>query len=311
MQPIRFAFAAIAVTLATTAAAVPTSSTYDFSTPTANSHTPVNTSAGWNATSGTNWGNSLTFTSTGIAIPVTVTAWASTGGVGGFDGTIQSAALTRYGSNELAITSRSALTTSGTSVGTSVAATSAGATTNGAMNAELLNWIPNSAANSNQHAIDNAGGYESLMFSFTSAVTLKDVSIGFPSTGSSIDSDATVLVYNGVGDPTAGLSTRTYAQLLQNGWQVAGNLLDIASPTNNGKEALPISSSGLSSKYWMVGAYMAVGSNSMANLNDGHDYVKVSGLTAIRAVPEPDSMALLGIASITLLVRRRKGARPA
>ena len=308
MQPIRFAFAAIALTLATTAVAVPTASTYSFSTPTANSHTPVNTSAGWNATSGTNWGNSMTFTSTGIAIPVTVTAWASTGGVGGFNGTIQSAALTRYGTDELAITSRSSVTTGGTSTGTSGAATSAGATTNAAMNAELLNWVPNSAANSNQHAVDNAGGYESLMFSFTSAVTLKDVSIGFPGTGSAVDSDATVLVYTGSGDPTASLSTRTYAQLLQNGWQLAGNLLDIASPTNNGKEALPISSSGLSSKYWMVGAYMAVGGNSAANLNDGRDYVKVSGLTAVRAVPEPDSLALLGIASITLLARRR-GAR--
>jgi hypothetical protein len=150
--------------------------------------------------------------------------------------------------------------------------------------------------------MDNIGGYEALEFAFGSAVTLSNVSIGFPS-GATPDSDATVLVYTGTGTPTlggTGTSARTFADLLNNGWQIAGNLSDLG---NGGSGAL---SSTVSSKYWMVGAYMAIGGNSTASL--GNDAIKLTSIT-VKSVPEPGSLALVGIAGAALLARRRRSKR--
>ncbi len=298
MKPIHLAFGAIALGLALSASAV-TSSSYGFNTKTGGTSAWNATSAGANPTSGTNYGNSLTYTSTGIAIPVAVTAWATTGNGGGYGGTFETAflnnAYSTNGKTELAITSRSAVNAAGTSTGA---------------NAELVNWAPNS--NANEHAIDNSGAYEDLLFSFQSAVTLTDVSVGFPSSTSSVDSDATILVYTGSGDPGAGtagagnLSTRTLAQLLANGWKVAANPLDIAKQPG-GHEAV---STTYASKYWLVGAYESLNTGS-TNLTDGKDYIKVNGLTAVRAVPEPSSLALLGIAGGALFANRRRRQRKA
>ena len=53
---------------------------------------------------------------------------------------------------------------------------------------------------------------------------------------------------------------------------------------------------------------MAIGSNSMASLNDGPDYLKISNLTVTQraSVPEPSMLALIGIAAVALVTRRRK-----
>lgn len=286
MNSIRLALGLLAVCLAMPAAAglTPTPTSFSFGTQASVVGTNAwsNSSATkYNPTDGTNYGNMRTFMSLGVSpVPVGVTAWGSTGGVGGFDGTLQSAYVARYGpgSNELAVTSRPV---SG--------------------NAEL-NARHNPA--SPQHAMDNNGAYESLLFSFQSSVTLDTVSIGYPSSGSGLDSDATVLVYTGSGDPTPNLSVRTYADLLTNGWQIAGNLFNMSTSS---PKTVPTTST---SKYWMVGAFMNIGGNKMITHDNTFDYIKINGITVTPrlAVPEPDSLALLAIASLGLLYRRRKGA---
>lgn len=286
MNSIRLALGAVAVCLAMPAAAVPVPPPTTFNFMSESAHTGADT---WNNTSatfynpvnGTNYGNTRSFMGAGgLLTPVNVSAWGSTGGVGGFGGTLQTGYVGVYGSNDLGVTSRPI-----------------------AGNAELdssHNPLPP------QHAIDNNGGYESLLFSFQSAVTLSSVSIGYPSAGSGLDSDATVLVYTGSGDPTPNLNVRTYADLLTHGWQVASNLFNLTPGTPG------TLSSTASSKYWMVGAFMNLGGNSQIGGNDTTiDYLKVNGLSIKQglSIPEPDSLALLGIASLGLLIRRRKGPR--
>lgn len=297
MKVIHCVLGMLALAATATASAVPT--TYGFNTAAGGGSTWVSTFGGANASSGTNYGNALTYNAlSGPADKVTITAWGSTGNGGGVTGTIQSAFLNNAystgGKKELAITSRS---TTGTTAATNGDSTGA--------NNELTDWAPNTS--SNQHAIDNVGAYEALMFSFESAVRLSDVSIGFPSSGSTLDSDATVLVYTGSGAPPS-FSARTMADLVgSDGWAIAGNLLDLKT-TGTGSLSPLIQSS----KYWMVGAYMNIGSNATSNFtgkDTNPDFIKVNGFTAIRAVPEPGSVALFGVAAVALLVARRRKVR--
>jgi len=229
--------------------------------------------AGCAAAGGTNYGNSYTWnTGTGGTGPsVTATAWGSQsyGGTTA-ESAIQKAWIGNYDPNGLGITSQS-----------------------GTGNAELTAaHQPDASSPQYQHAIDNVGSYESMLFSFGSAVALNSVSIGFKGT----DADATVFVYAGAGDPAAALAGQTYAQLLgaynstthTGGWVLAGNILDMSVGANSFTNTSAVSSS----KYWMVGAYAAVGGNTSGNV--GNDAFKISGLgastvTTGQAVPEPDS----------------------
>lgn len=301
MKPVRFALGATAFALATSAFAVPQTGTYTFASPTGTTGTSswLATPNGYNATSGSDYGNSITFGSSGFSIPVTATAWASTGGVGGYGGTLQSGYVSRYSNNgsmlnELAITSRP-----GAGNTSELVYNSYGTAT------------PNSASGAPQHAIDNLGAYESMLFSFGSAVALNKISVGFPSRTSALDSDATVLVYTGSGDPTGSLSTHTYSNLLSSGWIIAGNLSNLAASGSG--TLLP----SVSSKYWMVGAYMNIGTNGAAMINDGFDYLKLSGLTVTTGlvppllVPEPAGIALFGVAAAAMLAARRRRASKA
>ncbi len=231
---------------------------------------------------GTNYGNTLSWAGSTAGSSVTVSAWSTTG-VGN---TFEKAFIGNY-SGDLGVT---------------------GQPRTGLTNAELnASNQPNTS--NNQHAIDNVGAYDALLFSFASAVTLADVSIGFPSASSGLDSDSTILYWKGTGTPTSTLNARTVSDLTSNGWAVATNIGDMAV----GNNATGLSSS-ISSQYWMVGAYMNIGGPvASGSVSVGNDYFKVNGLTAIKtaAVPEPDTLALFGIAGAALFVRRRKAARPA
>lgn len=285
MFSIRMAFATLVLGAALPAAAV-VSNSYSFTSQSTVTGANVwnNAPAGYDPVTGTNYGNVRTFTGLAGATPVSVSAWGSTGGATpGFGGTIQSGYVGRYGTDEVAVTSRPTA----------------------AANAEL-NSSHNPNTGNNQHAMDNVGAYESLLFSFQSSVTLNDVSIGFPPTGSGLDSDATVLVYTGnAADPTAGFNVRTYSDLLSSGWQIAGNLFDLTPGT---KGTL---STTMSSKYWMVGAFMNIGGNTMIAHDNTVDFLKISGLTVTprAGVPEPGTLALFGIAAMALMAGRRKGRR--
>ena len=286
MKPIRFALAALAFCAALPAAAVPT--TYGFGGSPASVFNPA---AGSNATTaadgtttfkssssaqygdnGSNYGNRITWNGSTAGSSVTVSAWSNTNG-----GKFEAAYIGNYG-GDLGVTSQTV-----------------------AGNAELNgNHAPNTS--NNQHAIDNVGSYDALLFSFQSAVTLSNVSLGFPTASSGLDSDATILYWAGTGDPAATLTARTLTDLTTNGWAVATNIGNMAV----GGNATNLSSS-IASKYWLVGAYANIGGpNQGGSLSAGNDYIKVNGITTTpRVVPEPDTLALFGIAAMALLARRR------
>lgn len=295
MKPIRFALSALALCAAFPAFAL-TTTTYNFN---GNATAVTNTPGGTATTSssgattfqnalasqygdgGTNYGNTITWGGTTAGSSVTVSAWSTTG----VNDHFEKAYIGNYG-GDLGVTSQPRA---------------------GLTNAELNgNNQPNTS--NNQHAIDNIGAYDALVFSFSSAVTLADVSIGFPNAGSGLDSDATILYYKGTGTPSSTMSARTVNDLVSSGqWGIATNIGNMAV----GNNATGLSSS-IASQYWMVGAYMGIaGPNASGGaLSVGNDYFKVNGLTVSpRAVPEPGSVALLGIAGIALFVSRRRKAR--
>lgn len=302
MKAFRFALATAAIAAsyaATPAYATSTPTTYNFaSTPSsvtnasATSANATTTAAGVttfrNASptqygdGGTNYGNTLTWGGSTTGSSVTVSGWSTTG----VNNTFEKAYIGNYG-GDLGIT---------------------GQPRSGLTNAELdTSNQPNTG--NNQHAVDNVGAYDALLFSFASAVTLADVSIGFPSASSGLDSDSTILYWKGSGTPTSTLNARTVSDLTSNGWAVATNIGDMK--VGNNVTGL---STSISSQYWMVGAYMNIGGPvASGSVSVGNDYIKVNGLTAIKAaaVPEPDTLALFGIAAVALYARRRKAARPA
>ena len=284
MTTFRLALGALALSLAAPVMALPTPTSYAInSAPTSTTGGATawnNSSSSFYGTTGSLYGNSYSWSA---GVGVKLTAWGSTGGAGGTTGTLQSAWIGNYDPNGLGITSRP-----------------------GTGNTAELDASNNPNSGASQHAVDNSGSYESMLFTFGSAVTLNSLSIGFKDT----DADATVLVYTGSGDPTAGLTTRTYQDLISNGWKVAGNLFDMSTAGPNAF------STTYSSKYWMVGAYMSsVGTNASLSNDTTADKFKISGIsaTAVTLVPEPEPIALIGLASLGMMLasRRRKGAKAA
>lgn len=158
-----------------------------------------------------------------------------------------------------------------------------------------------------QHAIDNNVRTESILFDFSTlgTVALNSITIGWKNT----DADVSILAYTGIGgsmtDPTS-LAGKTYSGLLSSGWQVVANKANLAVGTaatfNTG--VTPVSSS-----YWLVSAYNSV-FGSCSGCTNNNDYFKLSGLagdvTPPKKVPEPSSMALLGVSLLGVMALRRR-----
>lgn len=179
------------------------------------------------------------------------------------------------------------------------------------------------------HAVDNVYGADAIRLSFTSALNLTGLSIGWNGTdnvtGVYADSDLSVLAWTGPGTPgdiagktlgaTAGTST-----LLTAGWTLVGNYADVGLLPSN---TISISS-GIYSSYWLVSAYSTafgtvnasgVGSLGVTGTLDAFKLLSVAGGTQppldTGKAPEPGSLALFGLAFTGMMAIRRRKLQPA
>jgi len=234
-------------------------------------------------------GGTCTKTSSGVT--VTAQAWSTTANNGGTNNAMQTAYLRSYGSSGLGATNQDWESASGCASG------------------KDCNEADGTAP---EHAVDNNERRDSILFTFSEAIKLTQVTIGWPpSSNDTNDSDITVLAYlpvSGAPDSPA-LNGQTEAQMTAAGWKLASHNSDVANDSDNTADVNNATyNHNYVSRYWLIGAYNSAFES--AGWSTGNDYVKFLALagTQTTQVPEPSTLLLFGIAAMAGLWRRRQYA---
>jgi hypothetical protein len=172
----------------------------------------------------------------------------------------------------------------------------------------------------NEHTMDNQGRVDLLLFSFSEAVNLETVVVGWRA----VDSDISVLAFK-PNDATATTLPSTssgiinglnHSQLVSAGFQLIGTY-DGPNATSSGSGTDIEIDTGTSatSKFWLVSAADSRWTGSLpTGIDGGDDYVKILklyGYTPSNGVPEPHALLLLGIAMVGLWATRGSRQRAA
>lgn len=163
-------------------------------------------------------------------------------------------------------------------------------------------------SDSPNHAVDNEGGdYDMHLLSFDEIVKLTTLDLGWFQT----DTDISILAFNGTSFNSSSLLGKKWQDLIGNDWQLVGNYYNVDYGSNSGA----VNQGGITSQYWLVGAYNPnfgnVFSGPNINKSSGNDYYKLKGVTVERPpvkLPEPGALMLMAMGLMGLGFARRRAA---
>ncbi len=172
-----------------------------------------------------------------------------------------------------------------------------------------------------QHSTDNSGAFDMVLLSFAEDIELNGLSVGWRSN----DSDMSVFAYTGPDafNTSSKLEGLRYNQLVSEGWEVVDHVanvtLDSTPSTTADGTITSVSNTGVSSSYWLVGAYnwLADGDTSLNHGSGWADYVKISAVTGKitnnggggnggHDVPEPSTILLLALGLMAVWYYKRR-----